>query len=64
MTRFKVRDKFEFLLASSDTNLNALSASIGVTLDNVAGITSNLKRASAGQLKHPLGESQDGDGFG
>ncbi|MEI9866523.1 MAG: hypothetical protein WDN00_18605 [Limisphaerales bacterium] len=52
------------MLASSDTNLNALSASIGVTLDNVAGITSNLKRASAGQLKHPLGESQDGDGFG
>ncbi|MEI9864961.1 MAG: MlaD family protein [Limisphaerales bacterium] len=30
------------LLASSDTNLNTLSASIGATLDNVAGITSNL----------------------
>jgi ABC-type transporter Mla subunit MlaD len=30
------------LLVGADTNLNALSENIGVTLDNVAGITSNL----------------------
>jgi hypothetical protein len=30
------------LLADTDTNLNALSAGIGLTLENVAGITSNL----------------------
>jgi len=30
------------LLVDTDTNLNALSADIGLTLENVAGITSNL----------------------
>ena len=30
------------LLVDTDTNLNALTASIGLTLDNIAGITSNL----------------------
>jgi hypothetical protein len=30
------------LLVGVDTNLNALTANIGVTLDNIAGITSNL----------------------
>ena len=30
------------LLADTDTNLNALTESIGVTLENLAGITSNL----------------------
>lgn len=30
------------LLASTDTNLNDLSATIGLTLENLAGITSNL----------------------
>ena len=30
------------LLADTDTNLNALTTGIGVTLENVAGITSNL----------------------
>ena len=30
------------LLANTDTNLNALSASIGETLENLSGITSNL----------------------
>jgi ABC-type transporter Mla subunit MlaD len=30
------------LLVGADTNLNALSENIGVTLDNIAGITSNL----------------------
>ena len=30
------------LLANTDTNLNALTANIGLTLDNIAGITSNL----------------------
>jgi len=30
------------LLADTDTNLNALTADIGLTLDNLAGITSNL----------------------
>jgi len=30
------------LLVNTDTNLNALTASVGVTLENIAGITSNL----------------------
>jgi ABC-type transporter Mla subunit MlaD len=30
------------LLANTDTNLSALTANLGVTLDNIAGITSNL----------------------
>ena len=30
------------LLVDTDTNLNALTENIGVTLDNIAGITSNL----------------------
>ena len=30
------------LLFNTDTNLNALTASVGVTLENIAGITSNL----------------------
>jgi len=30
------------LLADTDTNLNSLTAAIGLTLDNLAGITSNL----------------------
>ncbi len=30
------------LLADTDTNENTLSAGVGVTLENIAGITSNL----------------------
>ena len=51
------------LLVDTDTNLNALTESIGVTLVNVAGITSNLN-AQVQANQHPLGNLEDGDGHG
>jgi len=54
------------LLAHTDTNLNTLSASIGLTLDHLAGITSNLNAQVEANPNLLFGISQtvrDADSF-